>query len=219
MGYRSKRHRERQSKPVPLRGKASARRGRSSGPANGQAAGRRAADSPTQTGDKRVIVRFVGIFGLVIVVYYALASVPLVDQRAVPAYLRANATAAARVLTALGENAIPAGTVIYSGRFSVDVRKGCDAIAPSALFAAAVLASPLAWRLKIPGLVGGIGLLALLNFVRIVSLYYVGIHLPGAFQFMHVEFWQAFFVLFALILWAVWALWAVRRGAPTRDAT
>ena len=200
--------------------KQSRKKKRKASPGQGQAAtsGKQPKPSPdgqqpSPADSKRPVLRFVGLFALVLVVSYGLLSIPFIEDQAVPAYLRVNASAASAVLNVFGENSTAAGTSITSPRFSVDVRKGCDAIAPSAIFAAAVLASPVIFRTKVPGLVVGVLLLALLNFVRIVSLYFVGVHFRRAFEFMHVEFWQAVFILLALFLWVVWVLWALRKGA------
>ena len=55
--------------------------------------------------------------------------------------------------------------------------------------------------------------LMLLNLARIVSLFYIQIHFPRAFEVMHIEVWQALFIFLAIALWAWWACWAVGRGA------
>jgi exosortase/archaeosortase family protein len=59
-----------------------------------------------------------------------------------------------------------------------------------------------------------IGPLVLLvtNLARIVSLYFVQIHWPSAFELLHVEVWQAAFIFLAVVLWIVWARWALSRG-------
>ena len=49
-----------------------------------------------------------------------------------------------------------------------------------------------------------------INLVRIVSLFYIRIHFPAAFEIMHVEVWQALFIFLALLCWIVWAVWAKR---------
>ena len=46
---------------------------------------------------------------------------------------------------------------INSSRYSVNIAHGCDAIEPLALFVAAVVAFPVAFRTKVPGLLIGGG--------------------------------------------------------------
>lgn len=157
--------------------------------------------------------RFVGLFVLLMSVFTAVSFIPAISDHVLPAYMRFNAQVSTAVLNVFGEGAEAQGTSVVSPRYSVDIRHGCDAIAPSALFIAAVLAFPGSFLSKIPGLLAGTLVLAVINIVRIVSLFYTGIHWPRGFELMHVDVWQPAFVVLALSLWVAWALWA------TRDAT
>jgi exosortase H (IPTLxxWG-CTERM-specific) len=161
---------------------------------------------------KRPVFVFVGLFALLMALFYVVTTLSLVNETAIPKYMRYNARASAALLNLFGEGATANGTSVSSRRYSVDIRHGCDAIEPSALFIAAVVAFPSTLRSKIPGLIAGTVVLAVINLVRIVSLFYTGIHFPRAFEIMHVDVWQPVFILLALTLWVVWALWATRRG-------
>jgi len=103
---------------------------------------------------------------------------------------------------------------LHGPGFSLSIERGCDAIHPSALFVAAVLASPVALWTKLPGCLAGTFVLMALNLLRIVSLFYAKIYWPRAFDVLHVEVWQALFILLAVLLWAAWAAWALRRPRP-----
>ena len=161
---------------------------------------------------KRPVFVVVGLFALLMALFYVVTTLSLVNETAIPKYMRYNARASAALLNLFGEGATANGTSVSSRRYSVDIRHGCDAIEPSALFIAAVVAFPSTLRSKIPGLIAGTVVLAVINLVRIVSLFYTGIHFPRAFEIMHVDVWQPVFILLALTLWVVWALWATRRG-------
>jgi len=102
------------------------------------------------------------------------------------------------------------GTSISSPAFSVTVDPGCDGIEPIALFVCAVLAFPARFVRKIPGIIAGTLLLAALNFVRVVSLFLIGVYFPRAFAAAHLEVWQAMFILFAVVFWILWLLWATQ---------
>lgn len=93
----------------------------------------------------------------------------------------------------------------------IAVERGCDAVEPTVLFIAAVLASPVAWRSKVHGLILGTLALALVNVVRLSTLFLTGIYWPAAFEVMHVDVWQAIFIFLALLFWVIWALWALKR--------
>lgn len=159
------------------------------------------------------------LFGLFTALLYAATITPFAERRAWPAYLRLNAEVCATILGWLGEKATAIDRAIVSPRSSLLIERGCDAVHPSALFAAAVLASPVAAWAKLPGIVLGTLLLMLTNLIRIISLFYIQIHFPRAFELMHVEVWQALFIFFALALWAVWASWALSRSAVGRRGT
>ena len=136
---------------------------------------------------KRPILGFVLLFVILMGAYYAMTFLDVIEMRAIPAYMRLNARASAAVLNVFGENTQVRGTSITSDRFSVDIQHGCDAIDPSALFLAAVLAFPAPFRSKLPGLLIGTIVIALVNLIRIITLFYTGIYFPRAFQAMHVD--------------------------------
>lgn len=158
---------------------------------------------------KRPVLGFVVLFVTLMAAFYAVTLyVNVVDKKILPAYMRANATASAAILNLFGEGATARGTAVTSSRYSVDIQHGCDAIEPSALFLAAVLAFPASFRSKLPGLLIGTVVLALMNLVRIVSLFYTGIYWNRWFEVMHRDVWQPVFILSALTFWVIWACWS-----------
>ena len=167
---------------------------------------------------KRPMLRFVLVFGALIALFYAFTFTPLFKTTMLPSYLRLNARASGAILASLGEEVVISNITIISPRFAVDIRRGCDAIEPSALFVAAVLAFPASMRAKLPGIVAGTLLLLAINLVRIVTLVYTGIYFPKAFHTMHIEVWQAAFIFLALLFWVIWAWWATRRRNRRADA-
>jgi len=157
-------------------------------------------------------VRFVGLFGLFMSLAYVCDITPSIQKHVFPAYLRHNARVSGIILRAMGADASVRRRSISSPRFALEVRHGCDALLPTALFVSAVLASPVRFWLKIPGIVIGAILLMLMNLVRVVTMFYAGIYIPSFFDRMHVEVWPAIFVTLSLFLWVVWALWARESG-------
>lgn len=88
--------------------------------------------------------------------------------------------------------------------FSLEVKKGCDAIAPMILLVLSILFFPAPFKSKPKAILYGIGLLFLLNLVRIISLYLVKLYVPSIFDFMHTDLWQIVFIVFTLYLWLRW---------------
>jgi exosortase/archaeosortase family protein len=148
-----------------------------------------------------------------LLLFYGVTLTPIARERAWPAYLEWNAEASGAILRALGENVVVSDRLVR-GEVGAGllIERGCDAVHPSGLFLAAVLAAPVALRLKLPALLLGPVVLMVTNLVRIVSLYFAQIHAPSVFELLHVEVWQAAFVFLAVMLWIAWARWALRRG-------
>jgi exosortase/archaeosortase family protein len=132
-------------------------------------------------------------------------------------YLNLNASVSGALLNFLGQDVIVSGRAVSSPQVSLLIERGCDAIHPSALFVSAVVAFPVALRAKLLGAAGGVALLMIANLIRIISLFYIKIHFPRAFDMMHVEVWQALFIFVAVLLWLLWAAWAERKRSAKAD--
>ena len=98
-------------------------------------------------------------------------------------------------------------------------RSGCDAVETTALFICAALAFPTSFLRKVVGIIAGAFVLAMLNLVRVVSLFLIGVHLPSIVDVMHIEVWQGLFIIFAVILWVVWLLWISRNPVHIQIAS
>ncbi len=168
---------------------------------------------------KRPVLGFVLLFGVLMALFYACTFLVVINKKLIPAYMRLNARASTAIINVFGEGATAKGTWVSSPRFSVDIRHGCDAIAPTALFIAAVLAFPASMRSKLPVVVIGTFFLAVVNLVRIVTLFFTGIYYPKWFEAAHVDVWQPIFILLALALWVAWACWATRSKVGQPDVS
>ena len=166
---------------------------------------------------KRPVLMFVLLFGVLMGLFYACTFLPYINRKLLPSYMRFNARSSVAILNIFGEGATAHGTAVTSPRFHVDIRHGCDAIAPSALFVAAVLAFPASIWSKLPAAVVGTLFLAAINLVRIVTLFYAGVYIPKWFEAMHVDVWQPAFILLALTFWVIWAWWATKSRLTKRD--
>ena len=107
-------------------------------------------------------------------------------------------------LLALGQGTRASGESIFSSDFSIQIKKGCDAIAPMILYTLSILFFPVKWKFKPKGILIGIALLFSLNILRIVTLYLTGKYIPAIFDIMHTDVWQILFIIFTLYLWLVW---------------
>ncbi len=119
----------------------------------------------------------------------------------------------ARVTLALlqqtGMEAKRVATVIsHPGGFAYDIYYRCTGFLPVAFLTTAILAYPGRWRRKLVGLVIGVPLLIAVNLIRLVHLFYLGVHRPAAFDFAHAVLWEGFGILAILGLWFGWTRWS-----------
>ncbi len=161
------------------------------------------------------IIKAVAIFAGVMAMFYV---AQYYYTNRIDWYLEGIAATCSWVLDLFGQDTTASGTAIVSQAFSVRIVHGCDALEPTAAFVAAVLASPVSFLRKVPGLAIGIAALLVINLFRIITLYFVGVHWKEAFEMMHVEFWQAVFIVLAIVFWAVWVQWATRKRTVVNDA-
>lgn len=88
-----------------------------------------------------------------------------------------------------------------SGIYLVD---GCSGIAAIGLFVGFILAYPGEWVPRISFIAMGIGLIYLVNIMRIVILAITQAYWPGFFDITHDYSTTAIFYLIIFVLWMVW---------------
>jgi exosortase/archaeosortase family protein len=96
-------------------------------------------------------------------------------------------------------------TIMVSGSFEVDVAPACSGAVPTSIYLAAVFAYPARWRPKLLGALFGIGIIHLVNLVRVCALFLIGLYLRSIFHDTHVYVAQALVVCVAVALWLYWA--------------
>ncbi|MBN1392298.1 MAG: archaeosortase/exosortase family protein [Sedimentisphaerales bacterium] len=162
------------------------------------------------------ILVFLLVFVFLMVLFYAfVVFTPFYQRDFLLSYLPFNAKVSGAILSFLGQDITVTGSSISSPRFSVRVVPGCDGIEPIALFVCAVLAFPNPFLRKLPGIIFGSFLLAVLNFIRVVSLFLIGVYFPCALNVMHIDIWQGLFIFFAVLFWIVWLRWATQNQILT----
>jgi len=104
------------------------------------------------------------------------------------------------------DTTVTESTHIKSALFDMNIGKGCDAVFPTFLFMAAIMIYPTDFSNKWKWLLIGPFAFALLNLVRLISLYILGAYAPNFFEFAHTEFWQAGFIGISILAWFYWLL-------------
>lgn len=147
---------------------------------------------------------FVFIVAILILLFYLTYRNPWFESHIFTPLVNIYAWLAGQVLLLFGYDVVIYGDIISSSGFSVSVKKGCDAAEPMAIFVAGVLAFPALISRKLVGLGIGLGILFLLNIIRIITLYLTGVHNPDYFESMHLAVWQVAFIAVAVLLWFLW---------------
>ena len=160
----------------------------------------------------REIVRFFLVFVIVLAAFSFILERDAVQQAFVSPHLTHVALLCGKVLNGIGTSCDVYGSSITSSRFSVQVIKGCESIYATAMLWAALLAYPASWRWKLVGIVGGAVILFIVNILRVITMFYIGIYFPSLFDMVHVYAWQALFILLTL---GVWLLWAAKASKGT----
>jgi len=162
--------------------------------------------------------RFIVFFILYLIVFSLILQMEAVHRGAVVPLTGIVARASSLLLNVLGLDTQVLGTVITgSEAFSVNILDGCNGVDVMAIVAAAVLAFPSSFKEKLLGLAMAMPGVQIINVVRIVSLYYIGLRWPALFERFHLYVWQTAVILLSLTIWMVWARFLTgERGAPAR---
>ncbi len=161
-----------------------------------------------------VALRFVGLFIVLVVGLSWLVQTSWIDRNLIGPYTAWLAGIATLLINLLGVDAESFGTVIRESAFAVDIKRGCDGVVASILLVSACLAYPLSWRNRLVGTLLGYALIFVLNMIRIVSLFLIGLEgSAGLFDFFHTYVSQ--FVVIAITM-VFWVFWAGRQPAVVR---
>ncbi len=118
---------------------------------------------------------------------------------------RVLATTSCGILNLFGQDTVVVDTTVQSTTFGITVVTACTGAFLTGLFLIAVVAFPTRWVSKLIGVGIGIGGIFLVNIVRLVSLYFIGVHWPGFLPEAHQLIWQSLMIVIAVALWLVWA--------------
>ena len=153
----------------------------------------------------RLESRFLILFIAILTVSFTVIALQPVNDAVVDPYTSFVARMSGGVLRLLGEDASVQGCMVRSPRFAVTIYNGCNGLITSLIFMSGVLAFPASWRAKAVGAIGGLVAIQLINLIRIVSLFYIGVYLPRFFSESHIFVWQSLVILAGVSLWVVWA--------------
>jgi len=150
-------------------------------------------------------IRFLSLFALIFgICYFFFGTLTGVRLGLIKPYTILLAKAVSWTINLFGAGASAQGTLVRSDRFSIDISMGCDGVEASCLFLAGVLAFATSLRAKLVGLAAGVPLVHLINFGRLVGLYYAGVYVPSLMEELHVYVAQTVVILLSTALLIIW---------------
>jgi exosortase H (IPTLxxWG-CTERM-specific) len=97
--------------------------------------------------------------------------------------------------------------------FAIEMRDGCNAVNVTILLWSAVLAFHASWSQKAKGLVIGALAIQLVNFIRFISLFYLGQYSATWFEFAHAYLWETLIVFDTMVVFWLWVQFVSRSRA------
>jgi len=163
----------------------------------------------------RKVRRFVLWFLVDIIALSIVLQTPLVDSTVMRPFTAIVAQASGWLLNLTGAATQVAGTTIVGRQgFSVEIVNGCNGVYVMGIVVAAVLAFPCSARQKAIGIALCCVGVQIANGIRIVSLYWIGLKWPAAFQEFHVYIWQVGVIVVSMAIWVFWAEATVVKRSP-----
>jgi exosortase/archaeosortase family protein len=157
----------------------------------------------------RLVIRSCVIFFVTVGVFIFIYS-HLVVSPSFNGFLDFTAGATGLLLNLTGRGVEVNGAVVSSSQFAFQIVDLCTAIMPMMIFTAAVLAFPSRIKEKAIGLLLGLFGIFIVNEIRLVSLFFIGIYARGIFETTHLLVWQSLMILLAIGLWLLWVYKYVR---------
>jgi len=164
---------------------------------------------------KHPLTRFCLIFLGLLVIFSFLLSLELIKHYFYNPVTTLISSQAARILKILGLKVHTSGITISGEGFSAKILANCHAIFEIMIFISAVIAFPALLKEKLVGGALGTIFIYLLNLLRVVLLFLIGVYSPQFFEGTHIYVAQSIFIVIVAIFWLFWAgKWV--RSVPTQ---
>jgi exosortase/archaeosortase family protein len=152
-----------------------------------------------------VAVRTVGRYLAAVIALLLVLRSEFVDAHLLMPMRTAVTAAATGALVLLGLPAVHVGTQIFTANLvTVSIVSECTGLEAVILLLPAILVFPADWRAKAVGVLLGLGVMAVVNFLRVVSLCYVATYSATALHMGHLYVWPVVVIVVALVTLLVW---------------
>ena len=157
------------------------------------------------------IIRFGAYFIGLIILFYLWWTGVKIDGPILGNIVKFTTKASSFVLNIFGYDTSVDGSLLFSNQYSVDLKAGCDGVEPLALFLFSIVAYPIAFKFKWPAILIAVPAFFLMNIIRVITLFLIGIYIPNYFELFHTGIWQGLFLIYGAVLWIIWFNWTFRK--------
>ncbi len=149
--------------------------------------------------------RFLAVFILCLLAGFGLLTTPFL-QSAVSVFSIGLVHASGALIHLCGGTALVDKAILRqpSTGFAVEMKEGCNGVTVTILLCAAVLAFPASWTQRAAGILIGSAAIQILNFIRFISLFYLGQYSMSWFEFAHGYLWESLIMLDTLVVFWMW---------------
>ena len=153
----------------------------------------------------RSLFRIYLVFGVTLLVIFTILMVKPIYYKVIMPFNEFLTWSSAMALNVLGgETVSSSGTNLSSNEFSMSLAEGCNGIYALSIVIAGIVAFPARWRPKLIGLVLAIALIMILNYIRILTLWYAGKAGSFLFDTMHLYVWEFIIITLGAAFWYFW---------------
>jgi len=157
--------------------------------------------------ERKDVLKFLASFLLLVLLLFTLSATDIFNVIRQP-LTNLYTWISGQILNIFGSNTTVRGDTLSTSQFVINVKAGCDGVAPMILYWTTIAVFPIAWKYKWQGLLYGTIFLFILNIIRIITLFLAGVHARSIFDFLHVELWQIIFIAMTIFVWLYWYRWA-----------
>lgn len=167
----------------------------------------------------RETIRFCLLFAIYLTCFSLFVELEWMKAVFIPELSKALANAAYWVLNKAGMHAVLSGVVVFQKNgFAVEITNTCSGIIQVCFLLAGVLAFPVNWRYKFIGASLGSVAILVINLLRIVGLFLVGVYARSWFDFVHRVLGEIGMIATTFLIWFAWAMYVRRAGISNQES-
>lgn len=156
------------------------------------------------------VIKFIAKALVIFILWYLLYELWLLPDGSLDRWLSLNIIGtSAGIIEFFGYDVFTVNRIIGIGEYpGIEIVNGCNGIAAMGLFLGFIIAYPGDWKNKASFCLAGIGIIYLVNILRVITLTITQVKWPEFFDFTHDYSTTAIFYIVIFVLWMVWVNFA-----------